>query len=92
VFSNLLPGNDSFVLSVVTGTSVYLAFAHQRTSGSGSTIPPFRRHVTISLYSKNVTEQADSVGNAPDLYLGGTRFESLSEYRFSDRRAFSGIP
>jgi hypothetical protein len=35
------------VLSVVTETSVYLSVAHQRTSGSGSTIHDFRRHVTI---------------------------------------------
>jgi hypothetical protein len=73
-------------------TDVYLAVSHQRTSGSGSTIPALRRHVTILLYSKNVTEQADSVGNAPDFYFGGTRFEFQSEHLYSNSRAFSCIP
>jgi hypothetical protein len=36
-----------FLLAIVMETSVYLVVAHQRTSGSGSTIPAFRRHVTI---------------------------------------------
>jgi hypothetical protein len=43
------------LLSVVTETSVYLVVAHQRTSGSVSTIPAFRRHVTISIL-KNTGE------------------------------------
>jgi hypothetical protein len=34
------------LLSVITETIVYLAVAYQRTSGSGSTIPAIRRHVT----------------------------------------------
>jgi hypothetical protein len=47
VFSNFLPGSDSFAATVVTETSVYLVVARQRTSGSGFTILAFRRHVTI---------------------------------------------
>jgi hypothetical protein len=55
------------LLFVITDTSVYLAVAHQRTSGSDSTVPAFRRHVTIwnralmkFLLTSNFHENSDS--------------------------------
>jgi hypothetical protein len=48
VFSKLSPGSVSFVVICCNGNLVFfLTVAHQRTSGSSSTIPAFSRRVTI---------------------------------------------
>jgi hypothetical protein len=47
VFSNLLPGSDSFVATVVTETSVYLAIAH---NGLLALAPLFRLSAVTSQY------------------------------------------
>jgi hypothetical protein len=51
LYKRIRRSGNVFQLTVVIETSVYLVVAHQRTSGSGSTIPTFRRHVT----TRNVT-------------------------------------
>jgi hypothetical protein len=68
VFSNLLPGNDSFAAIRCNGNVISGTLFSKRTSASGSTIPAFSRHVTIFWHCSLVIFRGSILVNAMHYY------------------------